>query len=72
MTQDQIVDFLVTHPAEWKGSAAKKEFHQLDKVQRYSVLVTARSRYAELLRADADFPQPPPGSLSHWLLSEAL
>ena len=72
MTLDQIAKFLIDHPAEWNGSAAKQEFQILGKEQRFSVLNAVRSRYAELLRADADFPQPPTGSLSEWLLSEAL
>jgi len=72
MTPDQIAKFLITHPAEWEGSAAKQEFQRLDKEQRFSVLNTARSQYGEMLRAGTDFPQPQPGSLSEWLLSEAL
>ncbi len=72
MTSDQIALFLISHPAEWEGSIAKQEFQRLDKEQRFSVLKLARSRYGEMLRSGADFPQPPPGSLSEWLLSEAL
>lgn len=72
MAPDQIAAFLITHPAEWGGSTAKKEFQRLDKEQRFSVLKLARSQYGEMLRAGVDFPQPPPGSLSEWLLSEAL
>ncbi len=72
MTQDQITEFLVSHPTEWGGSTAKQEFQRLDKEQRFSVLNAARSRYGEMLRSGVDFPQPPPGSLTEWLLSEAL
>ena len=72
MTPDQISAFLITHPAEWVGSVAKQEFQRLDKEQRFSVLRLARSQYGEMLRSRVGFPQPPPESLSAWLLSEAL
>lgn len=72
MTLDQIANYLTTHPAEWEGSTVKQEFQRLNKEQRLSVLKAVRSRYGEMLRADADFPRPPTGSLSEWLLSEAL
>lgn len=72
MTLDQIAIYLTTHPAEWEDSIAKREFQRLDKEQRFSVLKLARSQYGEVLRSGMDFPQPPPGSLSEWLLSEAL